>query len=161
MAMDMFLEIADIEGESKDNKMKDKIDLLAWSWGLSNAGTFHGGGGGGAGKANVQDFSFTKYLDKASVKLQLACATGKHIPTAKLTIRKAGGSQEVYLSADFTDLLITSYQTGGSGAEDRLTENFSVNFGKVKVEYFKQGEDGIVASAGTATIDPATQEHMA
>ena len=57
MATDMFLELKGVEGETIDKVYKDKkaMDILAWSWGMSNTGTFHAGSGGGAGKANVQD----------------------------------------------------------------------------------------------------------
>jgi type VI secretion system secreted protein Hcp len=65
--------------------------VLAWSWGASNSGTMHVSTGGGAGKANVQDLSFTKYIDKASADLMKACISGKHIDKGILTIKKAGG----------------------------------------------------------------------
>ena len=156
MALDMFLKMSNgISGESKD---KDKanvgdIDVLAWSWGCSQSGTFHQGGGGGAGKANVQDISLTKWIDKASPKLQFACLKGTHINEAVLNVRKAGDAPYVYLKITMTKCLITSVSTGGSGGEDRLTENVSINFAKVKVEYFEQGDTGAVSAAGDFTFD--------
>jgi type VI protein secretion system component Hcp len=76
MAVDMFLKLSnDIKGESQDHKHKDEIDVLAWSWGVSQSGTFHQGGGGGSGKASFQDISVTKYVDKASNGLLRACST--------------------------------------------------------------------------------------
>jgi len=77
MAVDMFLALDGIKGESADSKHKGEIDVLAWSWGLSNTGTFHHGAGGGAGKANFQDISITKYIDKGSTDLIYSCASGK------------------------------------------------------------------------------------
>lgn len=156
MALDMFMKITNgISGESKD---KDKgtvgdIDVLAWSWGASQSGTFHTGGGGGAGKANVQDLSFTKWIDKASPKLQLACLKGTHIDSCTLSVRKAGDSPYVYLKITMTKCLVSSVSTGGSGGEDRLTENVSINFAKVKVEYFEQGDTGSVTAAGDFTFN--------
>ena len=90
MAVDMFMVIDGIKGESKDKAYKEAIDVLAWSWGLSNSGSFHTGGGGGSGKVNVQDLSFTKYVDKASPILMLYCSNGDHFASAKLIVRKAG-----------------------------------------------------------------------
>ena len=148
MAMDMFMDIATIPGESKDSAYAKKIDVLAWSWGMSQSGTFHTGGGGGAGKANVQDLSFTKWLDDASAPLQLATLNGKHIPTAVLIVRKAGETPQKYLEITMTDVMVTSVSTGGSGGEDRLTENVTLNFAKVKLDYFVQNEKGAVV-AGT------------
>ena len=87
----MFLDIkGEIKGESQDDKHKDAIDILAWSWGMSQSGSFHTGGGGGAGKANFQDISVTKWVDQASATLQLYCANGDHFDSAVITVRKAG-----------------------------------------------------------------------
>jgi len=90
MAVDMFIKIGDVKGESKDKTHGDEIDVLAWSWGMSQSGSMHVGGGGGAGKVNIQDLSLTKYVDKSSPNLMMACSSGKHYPEAKLTIRKGG-----------------------------------------------------------------------
>ena len=73
MAVDMFIKIGDIKGESKDKTHKGEVDVLAWSWGMSNSGTTHMGGGGGSGKVSVQDLSFTKYIDASSNALLKAC----------------------------------------------------------------------------------------
>jgi type VI secretion system secreted protein Hcp len=140
-AVDMFIKIGDIKGESQDSTHKDEIDVLAWSWGMSNSGTVVGGGGG-AGKAHVQDFSFTKFVDLSTTDLMLDTLTGKHIPEAKLTVRKAGDKPLEYLVITFKDVIVTSVSTGGSGGEDRLTENVSLNFAEVEVEYIPQKEDG-------------------
>jgi len=142
MAMDIFIKIGDLKGESTDDKHKDEIQVLAWSWGMSQSGTTHMGPGGGSGKANFQDLSITHYIDKCSPNLMLACANGKHFSEALLTVRKAGEKPLEYLKITMTDLIITSVTTGGSGGEDRLTENVSLNFGKFKVEYTPQKKDG-------------------
>ncbi len=143
MALDMFLDIeGEITGESQDDSHKDEIDVLAWSWGLSQSGSFHVGGGGGAGKASFQDISITKWIDNASPILMLYCANGDHFTKAKLTIRKAGKKPLEYLVIEMTKVMVTSVSTGGSGGEDRLTENISLNFAEVKVSYQKQKDDG-------------------
>jgi type VI secretion system secreted protein Hcp len=143
-ALDMFLTLGDLKGESQDKAHPGAIDILAWSWGLSNSGTTHVGGGGGAGKANVQDLSLTKYVDRATPPIMLACAKGQHFDEAKLIVRKAGGkgSGLEYIVITMNEVLVTSVSTGGSAGEDRLTENISLNFAKVKVEYTTQKEDG-------------------
>jgi type VI secretion system secreted protein Hcp len=143
MALDMFLDITgDIGGESQDKVHKGKIDILAWSWGISQAGSFHSGGGGGAGKANFQDISLTKWIDKASPILQLYCANGDHFAEAKIIVRKAGKTPLEYLTITMKKVLITSVSTGGSGGEDKLTENVSLNFAEVNVKYVEQTADG-------------------
>ena len=147
MALDMFLDITgEISGESQDKAHKKEIDVLAWSWGMSQSGSFHMGGGGGAGKANFQDISVTKWIDVASPILMVYCSNGDHFEKAKLTVRKAGKKPLEYLIIHMEKVLITSVSTGGSGGEDKLTENVTLNFAKVKVEYKEQKPDG---SAGT------------
>ncbi|MBV5311253.1 Hcp family type VI secretion system effector [Chromatium okenii] len=153
MAFDMLLKIEGIAGESKITGFVDQIDVLAWSWGESNSGSFHTGGGGGAGKVNVQDLSFTKWVDIASPLLLLYCASGQHIPSAILTIRKSGGKVGKdaipYLIITMKELLVTSVSTGGSGGEDRLTENVTFNFAKVEFKYTPQDATGAAGTAKT------------
>lgn len=146
MAVDMFMKLDGVKGESADKKHKGEIDVLAWSWGLSNSGSMHTGGGGGSGKVNVQDLSFTKYIDLSTPDLMLACAVGKHFPKASLEVRKAGGDQLPYLNLELTDVLITSISTGGSGGEDRLTENVTLNFSKYTIQYTEQSKAGAAAA---------------
>lgn len=142
MAVDMFLELDGVKGESVDKVHKGKIDILAWSWGLSNTGTLHHGSGGGAGKANFQDISITKYIDAATPTLMLYCSNGKHFDKGKIIVRKAGENPLEYLVIDLTKVMVSAYSTGGSGGEERLTENITLNFAQVKVEYVTQTEKG-------------------
>lgn len=146
MAVDMFIKIDTVDGESKDKVHKKEIDVLAWSWGMSNSGSAHVGGGAGAGKVNIQDLSFTKWVDSASPKLMLAACDGKHFKDATLIVRKAGEKPVEYIKIKMEEVLITSISTGGSGGEDRLTENVTLNFAKVSVDYVPQDDKG---AAGT------------
>ena len=147
MAVDMFLKIDSVDGESRDKAHGKEIDVLAWSWGMSNSGSAHVGGGAGAGKVNVQDLSFTKYIDKSTPDLLLACCNGKHFDKATLIVRKAGATPVEYLKIKMQEVFVTAVSTGGSGGEDRLTENVSLNFAVVNVDYTPQDAKG---AAGTA-----------
>ncbi len=150
MALDMFLDIkGEITGEAQDKVHKGEIDVLAWSMGLSNGGSFHVGGGGGSGKANFQDISITKWIDQSSATLALYCANGQHFEAAKLIVRKAGKKPLEYLTIEMKKVLITSVSTGGSGGEDRLTENVTLNFATLKVEYKGQKPDGSAEASKT------------
>ena len=154
MPVDYFLKIDGIEGESTDKKHAKEIDLDAWSWGESQTGSGAPGGGGGAGKVSMQDFSFTMKFNKASPKLMLACATGKHIKTARLAVRKAGQGQQDYLTFTFTDVLVSSFQTGGSEASGLLPlDHVSLRFAKIEVEYKAQKPDGTLAVAAQFKYD--------
>src|SRR5271169_1180358 len=143
MAVDMFLKLNGVDGESKDKAHTKEIDVLSWSWGMSNSGSAHVGGGAGSGKVSVQDLSLTKHLDSSSAKIMLSCCDGTHFDTALLTVRKAGGEKPVeYVTIKLQEVLITSVATGGCGGDDRLTENVSLNFAKVKVEYLPEEAKG-------------------
>jgi type VI secretion system secreted protein Hcp len=155
MAVDMFLKLGDIKGESIDNKHKDSIDVLAWSWGMAQSGTTHTGTGGGSGKVKVSDMSLTKYVDSASPNLALACCNGKHYGEAVLTVRKAGEDPVEYLKITMKDLIISSLTTGGSGSEDRLTENITLNFAEYKMEYKPQDKAGKPGAAIEAAFNIA------
>ena len=146
MAVDMFLKIDGVKGESLDKTYKDAIEILAWSWGLSQSGSFHFGGGGGAGKANIQDISLTKYVDKATAGLLKKCTTGEHYKQADVICRKAGGDPLEFLKIKMEKVMVTSVSTGGSGGEDRLTENVTLNFAKVTCTYKPQKDDGTGAA---------------
>ncbi len=141
-AVDMFIKIGDIKGESQDDKHKGEIDVLSWSWGMSNSGTVVGSGGAGAGKANFQDLSFTKYIDKSSPVLMQKVANGQHIDEAKLTLQKVGSTPLEFETIILKNVLVTSLSTGGSGGEDRLTENISLNYAEIKVIYTQQNPIG-------------------
>jgi type VI secretion system secreted protein Hcp len=147
MAADMFLKLDDVKGESKDSKHKEEIDVLAWSWGLSQSGSTHTGTGGGAGKVNVQDISITKHVDKSSPNLLKFCCNGKHFKECVLTVRKAGEQPVEYIKLTLKEVIISSVSTGGSGGEDHLTENVSLNFAEFKFEYTPQKDDGSAGSA--------------
>lgn len=151
----MFLKCGSIKGESVGTGHDGEIDVLSFSFGGSQSGTMHTSTGGGAGKANVQDVSVTKWVDLASPDLLLACFNGTHIPEAVLTARKAGEKPLEYLKITMTDCLITSVSTGGSGGEDRFTENVSINFAKVKVDYDAQVAKGGKGAHGSMEFDIA------
>jgi type VI secretion system secreted protein Hcp len=148
MAVDIFLKLDGVNGESKDKTHAKDIDVLSWSWGMSNNGSAHQGGGAGSGKVSVQDVSLTKYIDRSSPQLLLSCCNGTHFANAVLTVRKAGGGNPVeYVKIKMQEVLISNVTTGGSGGEERLTENVSLNFGKVSLDYVPQNDKG---EAGTA-----------
>ena len=154
MAVDYFLKIKGIEGESKDSKHSNEIDVMSFSWGETQTGTHSGGGGGGSGKVAMQDFHFVMKTNKSSPKLLLACANGDHIGEAQLVCRKAGKEQQEFLKYTFTDLLVSSYQTGGSSSGDEIpTDQISLNYSKVEYEYREQQADGTLKGPVKAGYD--------
>ena len=151
--VDYFLKIDGIEGESTDDKHKKEIDVQSWSWGETNGGTFSTGGGGGAGKVSMQDFHFVMRTNKATPKLMLACASGEHIKSAVLVCRKAGKEQQEYLKITLSDILVSSYQTGGSAGDVVPMDQISLNFAKIEFEYKPQKADGTLDAPAKAGWD--------
>src|SRR3954468_479233 len=147
MAVDMFLQLDGIKGESQDPKHKDEIHIESFSWGMSQTGAHATGGGGGAGKVSVHDISITKYVDKASATLMLDCCAGKHIPNGLITVRKAGDKPLEYLKIKLVDILVTAVQHAGHGG-DLLHENVTINFAKFHVDYQEQKPDGSGQAGG-------------
>ncbi len=142
MAVDQFIKIGDIEGESQDSTHAGEIEVLSWSWGMTQSGTMHSGTGGGAGKVSIQDISITKNVDKATPILMKACSDGTQFPEAKLTVRKAGTTPLEYLIITMKNVIVTSVSTGGNGGQDLITENSSLNFSEVSVDYQPQAANG-------------------
>ena len=136
MAFDAFLKFEEIQGESTDKTHPGEIEVMSFSWGVTNTGSAGGAGGGGAGKAVAQDFHFTAATSKASPNLMLACATGRHLRSALLTLRKVGGSAIEFVKIRLTDVLVSSYALGGdAAAADGPTDQVSLNFVKIDFLY--------------------------
>jgi len=142
MASDIFAKIGDIKGESTDAKHKDEVEVLSWSWGVSQSGSITPGGGAGSGKTSFNDFNFTHHIDKASPVLMQVCATGQHLKDATITVRKAGKDQQEFLIIKMNDILITSVSPSSAGDTAATAESVTLQFAKVDLEYKPQRPDG-------------------
>lgn len=150
MAVDIFLKLSNsIKGESQDATYRDDIDVLAWNWGMDQSGTTHMGAGGGGGKVNVADIVLTKYVDLSSNDLIRKCTDGSHIDEGMLVVRKSGGDKPVeYFILKMENIMITSYQTGGSkDGLDRIQETLNLNFRKFEIKYTLQEETGATGAS--------------
>jgi type VI secretion system secreted protein Hcp len=141
MPSQIFAKLGNIKGESTDVKHKDEIEVLSFSWGVTNSGAITGGGGG-AGRATFQDLSIVHHIDKASPQLLQACATGMHLKDATITHRKAGKGQGEYLIVKMNDVIITGVVHGGTANDPPGSETVSLVFAKVDFEYRPQKADG-------------------
>ena len=140
MASDIFAKLGDIKGESSDAKHKDEVEVLSFSWGVTNAGTV-GSGGHGAAKATFPDLSIVHTVDRASPALLKACATGMHLPGVTITQRKAGKDQQDYLVIKMNDVIITGV-VDGSATGQPSSETVTLAFAKIDLEYRPQKADG-------------------
>jgi len=143
---DIFAKIADIPGESLDVKHKGEIEVLSWSWGITQGAAIASPGGGGAasGKPTFEDFHITHAVDKASPNLLRACATGRHISEVIVTERKAGPGQQEFLTIKLSDVLITGVHpsANAAGGSAGLVEGVTLQCAKVDLEYKPQKADG-------------------
>ena len=134
MAFDAFLKIDGIEGESSNVKHKGEIEVLSFSWNIKQS-ISSVGGGGGTGKAEASDFSIVKHIDKASPQLMVAVCSGEHFRDALFTVEEpkgARGGGAAFLKIKLSDVLISSFQTGGGGS-DQPMDQVSLNFAKIDV----------------------------
>ncbi|MGI9111741.1 MAG: Hcp family type VI secretion system effector [Gaiellaceae bacterium] len=151
-AVDYFLKLDGIDGESTDEKRKGELVLESFGWGVSQSGAAGGGGGGGSGKAQFQDFVFVHRTSKASPKLFLVCATGQHLKSAVLTVRTASKTPHEFLTITLGDVLVTSFQETGMAGEAPL-ETISLAFARLEIAYRPQSATGKPAAELKAGYD--------
>ena len=145
MAVDLFIKIDGIEGECQKKGHEKEIDVLSFSFGAVQHGSFHtGGAGGGSGKAEISDISIVKNVDKASPKLFSACAAGTHIKEVLIYSQKAGDDKNplVYYKIKMEDVIVSSVQNQGSSAGDSIVESVVFNTAKLTFDYQPQSKTG-------------------
>lgn len=154
MAVDFFLKLDGIDGESVDSNFKDNIQLLSFSWGASQVSSVGGTGGSGAGKVSLSEFTIMKTVDKATPKFFKSIVKGDHIKTGTLVATKAGGGGKPFLKIDFKELFVTSVQISGSSEVPMESASFSYN--EIKIDYSVQNDQGNLASTGAVTYNVKT-----
>jgi type VI secretion system secreted protein Hcp len=142
MAIDIYLNVEGVTGESADANHKGWIDLQSYSWGATQTGTMAGGGGGGAGKVSFNDLHVVASMDQATPAMLKFCSSGKHVATVKLSLCKAGGSQVEYSTIVLKDVIVTSAQFTGSGGSEQVGVAYSFQSSKVEYHYWPQNKDG-------------------
>ncbi len=142
MALDMYLRIEGIKGESKDSNHKDWIDVSSFTWGAEQPGSMSTGGGGGSGKVSFDDLVVVAAIDKAAPTILQNCATGKHIPKIEVSVCKAGGKQVEYSRTILEDVIVTSVKFVGTQDSEVLMMEFGFQAAKVKNQYWEQNDKG-------------------
>jgi type VI secretion system secreted protein Hcp len=155
-AGDMFFKVkgakhGDINGEAQDQKHKNEIEVLSWSWGMQGKPSL--GGGSASGKATMRELRIVKKVDKASTALMSALRTNELIKEATLTLRKIGTSKLEYFKIKIEDGRVMSLdvEAGDKDGRPALYERVSFSFNKISVEYTPQGGDGM--PQGTTTFE--------
>ncbi len=151
MAVDYFLKLDGIDGESSDANFKNQIQLMSWSWGASQVSSVAGTGGSGAGKADLSDFSLMTYFDKSTPKFFKSIGLGTHIASGTLSAVKSGAQGKPYLKVDFAEIFVTSLQMSGSSEVPTVSISFTYN--EIKIDYSVQDEKGNLKSTGPITYN--------
>jgi type VI secretion system secreted protein Hcp len=143
MATDIFLKVDGIHGESADVNHLGEIEVVSWSWGVSEVFISSGGGGIVGGTPKVANFLVTKQVDKASPSLLRACLKLTHVADAVLTQRRPGAGKQNFLSITFQDVLISTLNDIDDGLTPRPKETIAFVFSKVIYEYIPQKPTGV------------------
>ncbi len=157
MSSDFHVKLAGVDGESKHKDHAGQIEIMSWTWTVSNPSSYVSGGGSGKGKAVPGELSFTHLYDKASPVLAKHCVSGKHFDTMELTCRKSGEGQQDFLKIKLKEAYIASVSPGGaSGGE--VVESVSLTYKDIEFEYKEQTDKGAGGGSVKFGWDVATTE---
>jgi type VI secretion system secreted protein Hcp len=146
MAVDYFFDLDGIPGESQDDKFKNKIQVLSWSWGASNVSSVAGTGGSGAGKVDMSDMSMMLNFDKSTPKFFKAISVGTHITKGTMSAVKSGADGKPYLKVNLTEIFVTGLQMSASSEVPTVSLSFTYN--EIGIDYSVQDEKGTLNSTG-------------
>lgn len=151
---DAYLKIEGIDGESADEKHKNEIEILSFALGVEQPKSAAASTAGSlsAERAQFNDLSIVKAIDKASPKLALACANGEHLKGIRLELCRAGGDKQPYMEYKFTDVLVTSFRPGGAAKSETIpTEDVTFAYGKIEWKYTQTKVEGGKAAGNVVT----------
>ncbi|HEY0785431.1 MAG TPA: type VI secretion system tube protein Hcp [Acidobacteriaceae bacterium] len=154
MAVDYFLKLDPVKGESKADGFVDQIQVLSWSWGGSNVSSVSGSGGSGAGKADLSDLSIMITMDKASPELFKGMTTGTHYKEGLMSAVKTGAKGKPYLTVKMSEVFVTNLSL--SASSEVPTASVSFTYKSIEIEYKQQGTDGTLTSTGAVKYDLTT-----
>lgn len=150
MAIDVYLQIDGIKGESGDDQHKGWIECESVNWSLTQprSATASTSGGHTAERAELSDVTLHKMADLASPILAQTCAMGKTIPKAKFEFFRADGDGKrvKYYEVELENVIVAHVAQGV--AAGGMTESIGLKFAKVKWRYTQQR---IVGGAGGNT----------
>lgn len=141
MTVDCHIKFDGVEGEATHKDHKGEIEVLSWSWGVSNSSGFVSGGGSGKGKAQPQEFNFVHNYDKSSPVLAKHCTQGKHFKEVVVTGRKAGEGQKDFLKVTMKEVFVATVQPAGSSGGD-IIEQVSLTYKDIEFAYKPQDDKG-------------------
>ncbi len=139
-AVDMFLKIEGVEGESTTTSHKGWIEVQSWSWGVSQAGSGGPGGGAAFGRV-VGHVTLIKRIDKATPLLFKRCSDGTVMPLVTLELARLGGGP-TYLKYELKEVLISSIAHGDVDGDGLPDETITLDFTGTKLTYTQLDASG-------------------
>jgi len=152
MALEFYLKLDGIPGESTDSKHKEWIEVVSFSHGVEQEGSSRSGGGESTvGRAHFSDFCVVKRLDKSSPKLALTCASGAHVASAKMELCQSTKDKHPYMKYELTDVVISAVKPSGQNTSNTLPlEEVTMRYSKIQWEYTPMDAAGKVTAAAKA-----------
>ena len=145
----IYLKLGEVTGEVVDQGHKGEIQVLAFNIGAESTSTIFG-----KGNSEVSNLSLVKYTDIATPDLVRLTLTGERIKAAQLSfVEIIGGSVQPVVTFQLKDVIVTSHQSGGSGSQDRLTEQIGLNFAAFTYQTFSYSAAGVQTVAPSVTWD--------
>lgn len=152
MAIDVYINLKDIKGESQDQDHSGWLEAINWSFGMQQptSATASTAGGGTSERVHYDTFNFTQLINLASPKLYEYCSQGKHIPEVVIEMFRASGEKRVkYMEIKLKTVIVSSVQAGHSETSGFPTETVSLSFGAISWTYEQQKRDGSTAGKST------------
>ena len=150
---EMFAQLSNTPGSSKDSKHEGWMDIVTATVGVSQSTSAHTGGGSGVGRADFKALQLVKYVDKATPNLMQHCATGKHLDQLVLSVCKAGGTQQEYFKITLKEVFVTDVQLVSNTESPRMMEQVSMSYGYISMDAKDQNADGSLGAAVTASYN--------
>lgn len=147
MSLAIFLQLDGVDGESTDDRHRNQIDLLSYSWGETQL-VIHSGGGGGASKVQVQELHCALHTCKATPALFLGVANGRHFRRAVLTVQRGGQTPVAFLQWALGDVTLSAFETAAEhGSTSAPIDQLSLHFNTIEIAYRQQRADGSLETA--------------
>jgi len=160
-AVDAFLKIDGIEGDSTDETHPNEIVALSFKIGVVQHTALNSAVGGiSTGRPEFKPLTIFKSIDKASPKLFMACASGKHFANATLVVRKAGENPVEFFKVVLTDVLISSLNEDAdtTDREGNPVETVALSYSKIVWTFTPQNTDGSLGTGITGGFDFKTNK---
>ena len=149
MAIDVYLQLEGIKGESADSQHQGWMECEMADWMLTQpkSATSSSSGGHTAERCEHSTVALRKVSCLATPILLQYCSMGKTIPSAKIEFFRAdgAGTRVKYFEVEMSDVLISQVAPQVQEGEV-MSEHLSLQYAKVKWKYVQQKIGG--GSAG-------------